>query len=93
MQNQDTSFKTESLSKQEKHLLITALNYVEVSSLNFGDLSSQDLQISITYNDPLDANMKKACIYALKRSVNLFDPCDAGVEYYQDVLDKLETLL
>ena len=86
----DNKFLTADLSKPEKHLLITALNYIEIEDLGLGDLTSQDLRISITYNDPLDDNMVKACIYALKRSVNLFDPCDAGVEYYQDLLDKLE---
>ena len=85
----DKSFDTKSLSKGEKSLLMTALNYVEIESLGLGDLTSQDIRVNIMYDIPLDENMVKACIYAMRQSLSLFDPCDAGVQYYQDVLNKL----
>ena len=68
---------------------MTALNYVEIENLGLGDLTSQDIRVNIMYDIPLDENMVKACIYAMRQSLSLFDPCDAGVQYYQDVLNKL----
>ena len=83
-------FQTNELSKVEKKLLVTALRYIERTYKCPDHWDINELCIRVDYNDPLDSNMVKACVSAMKQSVNIFDPCDAGVQFYQELLDKLE---
>lgn len=86
------AFETSKLNKVEKKLLVTALRYIErtYNCPHPDEWDINDLCIRIDYNDPLDEDMVKACVSAMKQAVNVFDPCDAGVQFYQELLDKLE---
>ena len=83
-------FETKELSKPEKHLLVDALRYIERTYHCPEEWDINDLTIKVNYGDPMDKPMVKACISAMKQAVNIFDSCDAGVQFYQELLDKLE---